>query len=167
MTASRSQVLGRDYTTTYASNEAIASLGEFDHGVDGTIWMFVRAAADIAQYQCVSIDENYEASLVTQTAVAAGHKIGFAQIAISDDQHGWVAVSGSNISHTCLKSCAADADLYATASAGFLDDAVSTGHLIHGVVAVGTATSGAGGEALEIIATFPHAGNAVEPSNAG
>lgn len=167
MTTSRSQVLGIDYTTTYTSNTAITSLGDQDRGDDGTMWKFVRAGAAISQYQYVTIDENHEAVPGTATAVKAGHSIGFAQSAIANDQHGWVAVSGTNIKHNVLKSCAADADLYATASAGFLDDAVTTGQLIHGVVAVTAATSGAGGAAVEIIATFPHAGNATEPSNAG
>lgn len=167
MPASRSARMGVDYTATYSSTTAPFDLGEYDHGADNTEWVFVRASTAFVAGQCVSYDENWLGIPVSVAAVGDQHGIGFAQTAQLVNQYGWIAISGSNITHRALKSCAADVALYATASAGYLDDAVTTGALVRNVVCVTTADATTTRAAVEIIAHRAVAGNLTEPANAG
>lgn len=150
-------VIGVD--TANPSSASSHKLGECAFGGDNTEWVYVQCAssASITQYDTVAIDENYQAEPVTPALLNVGHGVGFAQAAFTKNQFGWVAKRGSNINARVAASCNADVELYATATAGVLDDAVTTAtDLVKGVVAVtGTTTSVA--KAVEIIATWPRA----------
>ena len=159
MAYSLSGRMGVNYTVTTAGTttdgaNALFPLGMLDTGTDGTVWMYVQAGAAITQYDAVLINEDFQAvpmttTLATEASGSAGDFVGFAQVAFSDNDLGWVAIKGSNIECRLSASCAADVMLYSTASAGVLDDA-SAGVLLNGVgaVAAGTAATNA-----EIIAS--------------
>lgn len=105
-------------------------------GNDGTEWIYVRAAAAIAQYDYVTVDESFRASPGTKAAVDAGHTIGVAQAAFAEDVHGWVATGGQGaaLKVNVLGRCVADRPLYTTASAGKLDDNSSGQTRVAGIV---------------------------------
>lgn len=145
--------VGVDLTATPTTIEH--TLGEMHTGTDGTMWVYVQANGAIAQYDFVGIDENYQAACLTDAMAGDGWIIGAAQVAFADNDYGWVAIKGSNISGNVLVSCAADVALYGSATAGSLDDSSTTGTVkIEGVVAVAAVGTAAGG-AVEIIFTSP------------
>lgn len=124
-------------------------------GSDGTEWVYVQANGAITAYDYVCIDEDYQAASGTKALVDAGHRLGFAQVAFTDNYYGWVALSGSNISVRVRASCQPDTTLYTSATAGLLDD-TATGHTrIDGVVITSTASTTS---AKEMIATYPCVG---------
>lgn len=134
--------------------------GEIALGGDGTEWVYVQCAssASITQYDCVSWDENYEAQPVASAQLDDGHGIGFAQAAFTKNQFGWVARRGTGINCRVAANCAADVELYATSTAGVLDDAVTTAtDKIVGVVAV-TGSSTTAVTTPEVLASWPRAG---------
>lgn len=127
-------------------------LGQCVKATDGQEWVYVQASGAITAYDCVAIDENYQAAAITSTLAKAGYAIGFAQAAFDDDDFGWVAKQGSNISVRVAASCAPDVQLYTSATAGVLDD-TSTGTLIRGVVKIAASTTAA--SVSEVIAANP------------
>lgn len=153
--------LGIDLTavtagTTTDGDDAAFKLGERHTGTDGTVWVYVQAGSAITQYDCVTVDENFQAVPMTDTTAGSGHIIGFAQIAFADNEFGWVAIEGTNIKCRVAASCAADAQLWSFTVAGVLEDASTAGAIeIHGVTAV-TAASTVTVE-VEIIARAPFA----------
>lgn len=129
------------------------TLGEHVRGNDGTEWVYVQANGAITQYDCVAIDENFQAAPMTKALADAGHQVGFAQVAFANDAYGWVAIRGADLGCRLKDACAADVALYTTASPGMLDDTAASQTLINGAVAV--AISSASGQAVEIIARWP------------
>lgn len=129
-------------TTTDGVN-ALFKLGTMATGTDGSIWQYVQAGEAIGNGMCVAIDENFQAKKVTATLARAGHGIGFAQQAFADNDLGWVVVHGpGNINMHLASACAADVQLYTTATAGVVDDtATSTMALLRGCVAVVAAST--------------------------
>lgn len=154
-------MLGVDVSRTYSGTTTDGygspfKLGTIESGTDGSIWQFVQAGAAITQYSWVSIDENFQAVMGTKTLADAGYGVGFAQVAFSDNDFGWVCThAGGNISVRLLASCAADVQLYTSGTAGALDDTSASQTLIRGVVAVGAATNTA--STREAIAIYPSA----------
>lgn len=141
-------------TTTDGEN-ALFQLGTISTGTDGTEWIYVQAGEAVTQYDCVAIDENFQMLKMTKTLADAGQRPGFAQVAFSDNDLGWVALSGSNIKVNALTSCQPDVQLYTTGTAGKLDDTAASQTAIRGVVAISSATAGT--TALEVIASNPSA----------
>jgi len=124
---------------------------------DGSVWLYVHAGEAILQYMTVAIDENYEAVKVTKGLVDAGHQVGFAQTALSDNDFGWVAVHmPGNGSVRVLASCAADVQLYTSGTAGVLDDTSASQTIIRGCVIVTVASATAVGW-REAICVYPNA----------
>lgn len=110
---------------------------------NGTEFQYVKSGEAISQYMSVAIDEDYLAKKLTLALCDAKHKWGAAQVAFSASlQYGWVAVAGSNFNILVKLSCAADAALFTTSSAGVLDDTSTSGVLL-GVTIVTSATSSA------------------------
>jgi hypothetical protein len=150
-----SGLIGPSVSTT--TTDQNIQLGTRSIGTDGTVWVYVQASGAITQYDCVAIDENYQAATVTSALAGAGHTPGFAQVAFADNEYGWVALEGSNISVRANISCAADALLYVgctAISAGVVDDASVTGRVtLQGVVLV--TAGGTTVQAREVIAVSP------------
>lgn len=154
MAFSTSGCLGVDLTATPTA--AGFDLGTVVMGTDSTKWVYVQANGAITQYDAVGIDENYQAAALTKTLADAGLQIGFAQVAFADNDYGWIALEGSNISVRVAPSCAADVALYTTGSSGVLDDTSASQTKIEGAVIVAAGTSAAN-SAREVIATRPYA----------
>ncbi len=111
--------------------------------------VFVLAGGTINQYDWVGIDAAGVATALTATTAATKPDIGVCQVAIASASYGWAATKGGNstpgaIRGNVLASCAKDVPLYATATAGYLDDAafssVATGVIqgVKAVVSIGT-----------------------------
>jgi hypothetical protein len=152
MTAITSGLLGVNITDTPTTNTSQHALGTCVTGVDGTEFVYVLAGGAITQYDAVGIDEDFSATALTKAAADDGHNIGFAQVAFTSGDYGWVAKKGTNISVRLAASCAADVPLYTTATAGVLDDASTSQTKIDGVVAVAAVVTA--GES-EVVATYP------------
>lgn len=150
-------VIGVD--TANVSSAADHMLGELAWGSEGTEWVYVNFEAAVKQYHAVEIDENYNASPLTIANMTNGYDIGFTQVAANSGEKGWVAKRGSNIKALVAASCNADVALFATSTAGVLDDAGGTAtDRIDGVVAV-TGSTTATAKAVEVIARYPHSTN--------
>ncbi len=126
---------------------AQAGLGD-RYEVGGDAWVYVQANGAIAQYDCVKIDDDYQAAKITYALTGSNAepgKAGIAQFAFADDEYGWVFVKGGGLGRgikvTVLASCAADVKLYTTATAGSLDDTSTTQALMQGLKLV-TANGG-------------------------
>jgi hypothetical protein len=130
-------------------------LGTQTHTDSGARFEYVQATADIAQYAAVVIGSSGQATEATTTLAATIKKVGFAQVAITSGQYGWVAREGDNIRCKLAANCAAGAQLYTTATGGVLDDAIVSQGAVHGavcLVSISTATN------TTILAASPHVG---------
>lgn len=149
-------IIGVRLDTLHTSPEF--AVGTMVDTTDGGRAIYVQASGAITRYNVVAIDEDYTARSVTSALAGAGHRPGFAQVALADNDYGWVYLSGSNIKVRAASSCAADALLYVGTtglSAGVVDDASATGRVtLQGVVLV-TANASSTTTALECIATNP------------
>ena len=139
-------------------------LGERYTDVDGNVHVYVQASGAItpaAEAVAVAIDEDYQATELTTALALAGHRVGWApQQTIIDDDCFWARISGV-FPIRVAANCAADIQLYTTATAGILDDASGTGSLarIDGVVlTVAAGTSSSSGNGLEIDAIVASGG---------
>lgn len=148
--------VGANPAVAHASGDQQYAAGTLGHGSSGTEWVYVQAAGSIAQYDFVTLDENYQAVGMTLTTGALGHLVGIAQIAMADNEWAWVARRGSDIQGNTLTSCLPDVLLWATATAGHLDDiSASAGSVeVVGIVLVATQSGAAGNQ--EVIAHYPH-----------
>lgn len=109
-------------------------------GDDGKKWMYVQAAATINQYDYVTIDENGTATQGTEAGSDDLHKHGVAQVAFAANEYGYVQICGP-CRVNVLANCAADVELYTSATAGHLDDTSTGQNKLSGIVL----TTGAGG----------------------
>lgn len=139
--------------TTTDGAGAEHKLGTRVTGSDGTDWVYVQAGAAITQYMFVGIDENFQASPLTAAMAGDGWAVGVAESAFSNNDIGWVALAGHNLTGRVAASCAADAALKTTATAGVIDDNTS-GTALRGVVAVAANTTTAA-KNVEVLLTYP------------
>ena len=154
MTVIHTGMLGVEIANAEATDKYGLALGSLVQGTDGNEYMYVKSAAAITQYHAVGIDENCSAASLTKAMADDGYRGGFSQVAFAGtNYYGWVATRGANINCYVGASCAADAALYTSATAGVLDDDSSSQTKIDGVVAVAAGATAA--SAVEIIATFP------------
>ncbi len=155
MAAFITSTVGANAAVTHASGDAQFAAGTVGFGTSGTEWNYVQANGAVGVNDFVAMDENFQAAPLTNTTGATSQKIGCAQVAFADNEWGWVATRGSDISGNMLVSVLPDAQLWTSASAGHLEDAsVSAGNLeVDGVVAVTTASGSA--KAVEVIMTYP------------
>lgn len=138
-------------TTTDGEGKEFA-LGTRATGPLGQEFMYVQAGAAIStttkQPFCLAVDELGQALKVTKVLASAGHRIGFAprQI-ISDNDFFWARMRGSGVDVKVAVSCAADVNLWTTATAGVLDDTSGASHVavlgVKIVVAASTSASAA------------------------
>lgn len=154
MAYATSGMIGVDLSQTTTTQDH--TLGTTASGTDNSDWVYVQAGAAITQYDALAIDENYQAVALTKALADAGHSVGFAQVAFANDEYGWVATKGSNITCRVAGSCAADVQLYTTGNAGILDDTSASQTAIRGVVAV-TTNGTTAASTSEVIATYPSA----------
>lgn len=130
-------------------------------GSDGSEWLYVHAAEAITGqgYVCV-IDESFEATLADTSNEPYGDICGVPAVAAADDDYFWVQVLGP-----CVVRVAASAnpnvDLVPTATGGELDDGVTTGKYVRGLVLT-TANGGSAGTAAAML-NYPVIDTLYEP----
>jgi hypothetical protein len=137
------------------------ALGTRVSGTDGQEYVYVQAGAAIStttkQPFTLAIDENYQAVKITKALATAGHLIAVApQQIIPDNYFFWAITRGSNFNMKVAVSCAADVNLWTTATAGVLDDTSGGTHVVVlGVklVVAASASASAGSTVREVIMT--------------
>ena len=106
------------------------ALGTRTQGIEGTEWIYVKAASAItAAGYVVSFDEAFSAAMVSTSNDAEGDLGGIAPVAFAASDYGWVQVKGPCVIRVGA-SCAANAPLNTTATAGQLDDDSTAAALI-------------------------------------
>jgi hypothetical protein len=147
--------------TTTNGEGAKFTLGQTALGTDGQQYVYVQAGAEIStttkQPFVLAIDENFQAVKITKALATAGHMVGFApQQIIADNAFFWAITRGTNFNIKVAVSCAADVNLWTTATAGVLDDTSGASHVVvlgvKLVVAASTSAS-AGSTVREAICT--------------
>lgn len=118
--------------------------------------MFVHAAGAITQYAWVSIDESFEAAMLTKALADKREGIGVAQVAFADNDYGWVLVRGSGTG-LFKASCVQDVALYTSATAGYLDDDATAQTKVLGPVLI-TTLGGADASGACRLTVIPHVG---------
>jgi hypothetical protein len=139
---------------TNTSTTAEFPVGTIVNGSKSSRWEYVQAISGIAQYNAVCINGSGGAAPSTTAHAASMKKVGFAQVAIASGSYGWVARQGYQLTVMLAASCAAGAQLYTTATAGTLDDAVVTAAAVPGAVCT-VAASGGGVTNTTIMAAQP------------
>lgn len=146
-----SGLLGVNFTNRDAT--AQFALGTKVTGPDGQVFTYVQANGAILVSNFLGIDEDFQAAKLTKAMADDGWTIGVATAAFADDEYGFVATQGTNLTGTVLSLCAADVALYTSATAGCLDDTSASQTKLDGVVLVAANATGTG--AKEVILTFP------------
>ena len=154
-----STLLGVDVTATPSdsttnndkySTDTTHKLGQVHRDHRGYEYIYVHANGAITQYAVVSIDETYEATMITNTLAATAQGVGVAQVAFADNDYGWVQIRGQ-ATVLVLASCAADVVLYTSASAGYLDDTATALTVINGIVLTSSRSASAGSAPCSIV----------------
>tara|TARA_R110000744_G_scaffold367107_1_gene476454 strand:- start:1793 stop:2293 length:501 start_codon:yes stop_codon:yes gene_type:complete len=103
------------------------SIGECVTGNENSKFMYTRAVATVDQYDVLSLlTDSTVTPLTLQNASANGGAVAFAQTAIAAGSFGWVALQGNKLRVKCLTACADSVPLFATTTAGEVDDATGT-----------------------------------------
>jgi hypothetical protein len=124
------------------------ALGDRYVDQSGNGWIFVVASGAITGpgFVC-TIDETYTAVMVTSTNAARGDLIGVASVAFASGEYGWLQTSGVFANVQVLASCAANARLNTTATAGALDDDGTAGSEVIDHLVLTTARAASQGNA--------------------
>lgn len=121
-------------------------VGSMVRASDGNFYQYVHANGAIAQYAFVKVDNDYEAATLTTTISGTEPTaVGCAQVALADNEYGWVVRGGGTFTGTTAAAVSADVKIYTSATAGAVDDDSSGHDLIAGVkapTAIGSATTG-------------------------
>jgi len=114
----------------------------------GYRWVYGQAQSAISAYNYVCIDEVGDAYLGTKTLVDTGAQVAVAPVAFAADEYGWFQISGV-LSVLTAASCAADATLYTSGTAGQVDDSSTSQTMLAGLVlTTATTTAAATGAAF-------------------
>ena len=127
--------LGVDVTATGVTTPAW-TVGKRVTLSDGSTWIYVKASATVSQYDCVAIIDSTTVQGITSTIGLRGVAVGIAQQALTSGSYYWVLTSNptpptapsgvpdstDNYKVRVLASCAVDAKLATTSTAGALDD---------------------------------------------
>lgn len=108
------------------------TLGAKMVGTDGSEWLYCVTGGAVAQYDCVAVTEAMSAVPITKALADTGEIVGVAPVAIASGSYAWIQTSGV-CTLNVLASCAADAKIYTSATAGSLDDASSSQTQVHGL----------------------------------
>jgi hypothetical protein len=147
------QLIGANPALTPPTNVSGHAVGTryVDHR--GYEYIYVKAGEAIAQYDWAAVNEAGTAFEGTK-ALAEDHAIiAVAQVAFANNDFGWMMTSGVG-SVNALTSCAADTQLYTSATAGHLDDADASQVAVIGI-RLTTAVSGDGAAAAPCVLNRP------------
>lgn len=120
--------------TTTDGAGAKYTLGTRVAGNNNSEYIYVQAGAAISTTTsepfALAVDENFQAVKITKALASAGHIVAVAprQI-IADNAFFWACTRGTNIPLRVAASCAADVNLWTTATAGRLDDTSGGSHV--------------------------------------
>lgn len=119
------------------------TLGTTVKGSKDSDFVFVKATTAFAAADVVQIDTTYGAVPITTTLGALGTLVGVAVSDVAANAYGWVQRAGTCTSGLRVAASAAvNVQLATTASAGVLDDAVTTGTKnITGIIITATNTA--------------------------
>lgn len=128
-------ILGQSLTSVSATaNHTVGTKVQAD---DGGTFVYVQAASGVAQYAGVVIGVDYVASSFSTAALTDGSgtakEVGWAQTSIASGSYGWIQLSGRPKGKLAA-NCADRVTLYATSTAGVMDDATVSAAYITGVV---------------------------------
>lgn len=139
-----STLIGADLLNPVADLTEGKGFGVLDLHTDhaGNKYVYAQAGSAISQYAYVCIDELGAALNGTKALVDAGHQVAVAPAAFASGEYGWFQLSGVGRILTA-GSCAADASIYTSATAGQVDDASTSQTQLAGIVLT-TATTAAG-----------------------
>lgn len=146
-----------------AANDEVAQFaaGTIARGNDGDEYVYVKANADgiASAGQAVLLDEDWVADLLdsTNSATAFGQKVGVARTAITANYWGWVQVAGVTTLQVAA-SCAANAALTSSATAGQVDDATTAGLEVIDRMILTTAQGAGGAGTAAALLTHPTVG---------
>lgn len=153
---------GINFDATFTAGSRAQRFPPFDLGqrmvdADGKEYVYVQANGAITGAGYVSvIDEAGQAAMATNTTAVYGQQIGVPLAAFADNDYGWLQVFGTaNI--RVAASCAANAVITSTTTAGQLDDAAGTGTKTISGAVLTTANGGSAGNA-EGVLTYPTVG---------
>lgn len=138
------------------------SLGQIAIGSGGTEWIYVQAAAAITgQGYICRINEDFQASMLdSDDNEPYGDPCGVPAIAAANDDYLWLQRKGP-CSLRVAASANPNVDLVPTATAGELDDGVTTGIFVKGCVLT-TANGGSAGTAAAML-DYPVTDTLYEP----
>ena len=133
------------------------SLGQQMQDADGNVYVYVQANGAItgAGYVC-AFDEAGQAVMATNTTAVYGDRVGVAKAAFADNDYGWLQVYGPTPIRVAA-SCAANAVITSTTTAGQLDDAAGAGTKTIVGAALTTANGGTAANAAGIL-NYPTVG---------
>jgi hypothetical protein len=119
----------RVWTEAQFASTPPAALMDRGSNKDGQ-WLFVQAAGAIAKYAFVTYSSVGQAAEATTTTYATASGLGVAQVALADNEYGWIWIGcgggiGSGIKGLVAASFAAGGILNTTATAGVADDAAT------------------------------------------
>lgn len=140
--------IGPQFDVAFTAGSAVGVFPPFELGTvmwgAGKAYVFVQANGAITgDGYVVTLDESWQATMLTSSNDAYGDKVGVAECAFADNDYGWVQIYGPCGIRT-EQDALANARLGATADAGQVDDAAATdGTLFISGMVLGTATGGA------------------------
>lgn len=121
---------------------------------DGSEYVYVQASGAIASAgQALTIDETFQAALLSTANDAGGEMVGIAAAALADNEYGWAQVKGV-CDIQVAASAAADVALNTTGTAGQLDDDGTAGSFDVIGLKLTTARGGTAGTAAGLL-TYP------------
>lgn len=148
---------GVNFNTTYTAYDQTAaisatnspdnpgppfSVGTIMNGTGDSQFIFVKATAAIAAADVCLISKTNTAAGITTTNATYGALVGVAVVAIASGSYGWLQRSGQCGGIKTAAAVVINVRLAATATAGAIDDVVTTGTKnITGIVVTTTATS--------------------------
>lgn len=148
--------VGAMFTTPETLGAAVNVYPSFELGTrmkggSGTEWVYVQASGAItgAGY-VVTIDETYQAAMLSTSNDAGGDLVGVAGAAFADNDYGWVQVLGPCVIRVAA-SCAANVGINTTGTAGQLDDDGTSGSFDISGMVLTTANGGAAGTAAGML----------------
>ena len=116
---------------TQVDDSAEYSLLTRTQDADGNEYIYLKGVASTAANLAVTYDESGQTALLAANAVGP---VAVAMAAIVANKYGWYQIFGSGTVSTA-GAVADNAALYATGTAGKVDDAVVTGDCIAGMIA--------------------------------
>lgn len=121
------------------------TVGTVMKGTGESEYIFVKASAAIALGDVCQITSTTAAATgITTTNGLLGSLVGVAQVAIASGAYGWLQRAGACANINVAASCVQNVQLATTATAGTIDDAVTTGlKNINGIIITTTVTGAA------------------------